>query len=131
MAEKGKRICTANDSDEKPYFLMFKYLLNPDSLLFKSKLEPDSTIIQTFEVYTAATSSAVKSPNPAKLYPDAAYVDIGLVVGELIFSKDGYTINCTKMGTGGIGIPTSIELGICRAMTYSYSSWRSSPPTCD
>ncbi|KAL6537788.1 DNA topoisomerase 6 subunit A [Orobanche minor] len=111
MADKGKRICAADDSDEKLDSLLFKYLLNPDSILFKSKLEPDSTIIQTLEAYTTVTSSAVKSPTPAKLYPDVAYIDIGLVVGKLIFSEDGYTIDCTKMGTGGIGIPNIDRVG--------------------
>ncbi|KAL6499270.1 DNA topoisomerase 6 subunit A [Orobanche hederae] len=111
MADKGKRICADDDSDEKPDSLLFKYLLKLDSLLFKSKLESHSTIIQTLEAYTAATSSIVKSPTPAKLYPDVAYVDIGLVVGKLIFSEDGYTIDCMKMGAGGIRIPNIDRVG--------------------
>ncbi|KAL6529150.1 hypothetical protein OROHE_014894 [Orobanche hederae] len=95
MADKGRRICAADDSDEKPDSLLFKYLLKLDSLLFKSKLESYFTIIQTLEAYTAATSFAVKPPTTAKLYPDVAYIDIGLVMGKLIFSEDGYTIDCT------------------------------------
>ncbi|KAL6498570.1 DNA topoisomerase 6 subunit A [Orobanche hederae] len=101
MAHKGKRICATDDSDEKPDSITFKYLL-----------EPDSTIIQMLKAYksAAATSSAVKS---AKLYLDDAYVacvdiGIGVVVGKLSFSEDGYTIDCTKRGSG-VGIPRNID----------------------
>ncbi|KAL6537660.1 hypothetical protein OROHE_012287 [Orobanche hederae] len=51
---------------------------SPKFLLFEPKLKPNTTILQTLEAYksaAAATSSAVKSPTLAELYPDTAFLE--------------------------------------------------------